>query len=110
MLTDKAAGRRERVVLPDQADRIGISSFFHERHITRNVHMGRTDRDTRDRLVVCTGTAAVLDVLHIVISVADQPLIDHVRRLIADRTVRGVHDRQCCLFHKIQRVHRRFSV
>ena len=110
MLTDKTAGRRERVVLPDQADRIGISSFFHERHITRNVHMGRTDRDTRDRLVVCTGTSAFLDVLHIVIAVADQPLIDHVRRLIADRTVRGIHDGKRRLLHEIQRIHCRFSV
>ena len=110
MLTDKTAGRWERVVLADQANRIGISSFFHERHITRNVHMGRTDRDTGNRLVVGTGTASVPDMLHIVIAVADESLIDHIRRLIADGTVRGVHDGKRCLFHKIQRVHRRFSV
>ena len=110
MLTDKAAGGWERVVLADQADRISISSFFHKRHIARNVHMGRTDRDTGNRLVVGTGTASVPDMLHIVIAVADESLVDHVRRLIADGAVGGIHDRQCCLFHKIQRVHRRFSV
>ena len=110
MLTNKAAGGWERVVLPDQADRVGVSSFFHKRHIARDVHMGRTDRDTGNRLIVGTGTAPVPDVLHIVIAVADESLVDHVRRLIADGAVGGIHDRQCCLFHKIQRVHRRFSV
>ena len=110
MLTDKAAGGRERVVLADQADRISISSFFHKRHIARNVHMGRADRDTGNRLVVGTGTASVPDMLHIVIAVADESLVDHVRRLIADGAVGGIHDRKRCLFHKIQCVHRRFSV
>ena len=65
--------------------------------------------DTGNRLVVGTCTASVPDMLHIVIAVADKSLIDHIRRLIADGAIRGVHDRQCCLFHKIQRVHRRFS-
>ena len=110
MLTDKAAGGRERVVLADQADRIGVSTFFHKGHIARDVHMGRADRDTGNRLVVCTGTAPVPDMLHIVIAVADESLVDHVRRLIADGTVSGVHDGKRCLFHKIQRVHCRFSV
>ena len=110
MLTNKAAGGWERVVLPDQTDRVGVSSFFHKRHIARDVHMGRADRDTRNRLVVGTGTSSVPDMLHIVIAVADESLIYHIRRLIADGAIRGVHDRQCCLFHKIQRVHRRFSV
>ena len=110
MLADKAAGGRERVVLADQTDRIGVSSFFHKRHIARNVHMGRADRDTGNRLVVGTGTASVPDMLHIVIAVADESLVDHVRRLIADGAVGGIHDRKRCLFHKIQCVHRRFSV
>ena len=45
MLTNKAAGGWERVVLADQTDRVGVSSLFHKRHIARDVHMGRTDRD-----------------------------------------------------------------
>ena len=110
MLADKAAGGWERVVLADQTDRVGVSSFFHKRHIARDVHMGRTDRDTGNRLVVGTGTASVPDMLHIVIAVADESLVDHVRRLIADGAIGGVHDRQRRFFHKLQRVHCRFSV
>ena len=110
MLTDKAAGGREWVVLADQADRIGVSSFLHQGHIARDIHVGRTDRDTGNRLVVGTGTATVLNVLHIVVAVADKSLVDHIRRLIADGTVGGVHDRKCRLLHKIQCVHCRFSV
>ena len=110
MFADETAGRREWVVLADQLDGVCIAAFSYQGNITWNVHMGRTDRDTRDRLVVCTGTAAFLDVLHIVIAVADQPLIDHVRRLIADRTVRGIHDGKRRLLHEIQRIHCCFSV
>ena len=72
--------------------------------------MGRADRDTGNRLVVGTGTASVPDMLHIVIAVADESLVDHVRRLIADGAIGGVHDRQRRFFHKLQRVHCRFSV
>ena len=48
--------------------------------------------------------------LHIIISVADQTLINHPCSFIANGTVCGLHNRLGCLLHHIQRLHRSISV
>ena len=61
----EAAGRRERIVLPNQADSILISSLTDKRNVTRNIHMRRTKRYTGYRLVIGTGTTIVLNMAYV---------------------------------------------
>lgn len=88
MFTNKAAGRRERIVLPNQADSILISSLTDKRNVTRNIHMRRTKRYTGYRLVIGTGTTIVLNMAYVIIPITNQSLIYHISRFISDGTVR----------------------
>ena len=68
MLADKTTGSWERVVFADQADGICIAAFPNQGNVTRNVHMSRTQGDTRNRLAVVAGAAALMNVLLIVLA------------------------------------------
>ena len=99
MLANKAACGREWIVFSDQTYGIRIAFLTHERNITRNIYMGRTQCHARNRLVVCTGAAPIADVLLIVLAITDQSFINHSGRLVSDRTVGGLHNRTSSAFH-----------
>ena len=110
MLADKTAGCGERVILPDQPDGVPIPSLAHQRNVPGNVHVCGTQGNTGDGLAVGAGAAAVLDVLHIVVAVADQSLVNHVRGFITDGAVRGFHNGKGGLLHDFQSLHCRVAV
>ena len=105
MLADEAAGGRERIILTDQPDGIRVPPFAHKRHVAGNVHVSRTERHAGHRLVVCTCTASVLNMPHIVVPVTDQSLVHHIGCFIANGTVCGLHDGKGSFFHQIQGFH-----
>lgn len=105
VLADKATGGGERVILPDQADCIRMAAFPHQRDVAGNIHMGRAQGDTGHRLAVSTGTTPHPDVLLVVVAAADQALIDHAGRLMADGTVGGFHDGKGRILHHGQSFH-----
>ena len=101
MFAYEGAGGGEGIVLPDQADGIRISFLPDQGDISRDIHMGRAQGHAGHRLGGHTGTAAVLHMLHILVPVAGQPLIDHIGRLISNGAVGGFHDRQSRLLHQL---------
>ena len=105
MLAYEGAGGGEGIVLPDQADGVRIpalpDSGGYQGDVAGDVHMGRAQGHAGHRLGGHTGTAAVLHMLHILVPVAGQPLIDHIGRLISNGAVGGFHDRQSRLLHQL---------
>ncbi len=61
-------------------------------------------------LIVCTGTAVILNMPYVIVPVSDKSLINHVCGLIADGAVRRFHDGERRLFHDIKRFHRCLAV
>ena len=68
----KAANERQRVILADDLDGIGIAAGLDERNVTGNVDMRRTARDARDAGLAVKATGVLADVvLKIVTETAD---------------------------------------
>ena len=101
MLTDKTAGSGEWIVLANQTDGISITSFPYKGNISRDIHMGRTERNTWDRLFVLAGTSFLADMFFIIFPASDKTLIDHMCGFIPDGTVSAFHDRNSQFFHKV---------
>ena len=110
MFADKTAGSRKRIVFSDQADGVGIAAFSDQSDITRNINFRRTKRYTGNRLMICTCTASLPDMLFIVFTIADQSFVYHVRGFVSDRAIGGIHDGKCKFFHHIQCLQCGFSV
>ena len=59
MLTDHSAGRRQRIVPADHIYSPRVIFFSDQRDISRDIHVRRTEIDTRHLLTDFPGTAAV---------------------------------------------------
>ena len=92
MLADKGTGRRERVVLADELDRILISTGTDKGNITRNIHMCRTQCNTGYRLGQSAGAAVVAHVFLIIIPESLHAPQYHVGGFVADGTVCGIRN------------------
>ena len=63
MLAHQAANERQRVILADDLDGIGIAAGLDERNVTGNVDMRRTARDARDAGLAVKATGVLADVV-----------------------------------------------
>ena len=99
MFADHRAGRRERVILPDEIDGIRVILLSSQRNISRNVHMGRTELDARNLLTDPFRTSLFSDVAFIFLSETLRPFEKRSRRLISDGTVRRVADFLRIFYH-----------
>ena len=72
MLAHQAANERQRVVLADNLDGVGIATGLDERNVTGNVDVRRATRDARDAGLAVKATGVLADVvLKIVAETAD---------------------------------------
>ena len=92
MLADVGAGGGERIVLADKPHRVGAAPLVHQRDVAGNIHAGRTQRHTGDRILQRPQAAVVEDVLLIIVPEALQPHQHQLGGVDADGTVRCVHD------------------
>ena len=92
VLTDIGAGGGEGIVLPDQAHGVGVPALPHQGDISGHVHVGRAGGDTGHRVAQPADTAAVEQVLLVVLPEAPHPAQHHMGGLIADGAVGGVGD------------------
>ena len=106
MLADKGAGRRERVVLTNELDRILIPTGTDKGNITRNIHMCRTQRNAGYRLGQSAGAAVVAHMLLIIIPEALHAPQYHVGGFVADGTVCGIRNGLGGLFNAVNGVER----
>ena len=88
MLADERTGRRERIILADQAHRVGTAPFADERDVARNIHTCRAQRHAGHGLVDVVGAVARLDMGDVFVSEPVQTAQHHPRRFRADGTVR----------------------
>ncbi|EFE12186.1 hypothetical protein CLOM621_07472 [Clostridium sp. M62/1] len=89
MFTHKGAGRREGVVLADQADCVCVAAGGHQSHVAWNVHACRTERHTGNRLIQMVVAAGCFNVAYKVLTEAGQSFKNHIGGLVADGTVSG---------------------
>ena len=92
VLAHIGAGGGERIVLPDQLDRVVVPALPDQRHIAGHIHMGGTGGDARHGVAQAADAAAVEDVLLIVLPEATDALEHHVGPLVADGAVGGIGD------------------
>ena len=92
VLAHIGAGRREGVVLADEAHRVLVPPQADEGHIPGDVHMGRAGGHAGDGVAQAADAAAVEHMLLIVLPEAPHPPQHHVGGLIADGAVGGVGD------------------
>ena len=107
MLADIGTGGRERIVLADELDRVGIPSGADEGDVARDVDMSRTQGDTRHRLGQSARTAVVLDMFDVIVAEALDAAQNHGGGLIADGTVGGIRNGARGLFDPRNGVQRR---
>ena len=106
VLAHAAAHDGQRVVLADEADRIGVATGLHERDVARDVDVGRAAGDARDALVLLE-TAGVL--AHVVLEVVAEAAHGHERHgagLVADGAVARQIDGVRGLFDEVDGLER----
>ena len=110
MLTDIGTGCGERIVLTDQANRIRVASFLHQRDVTGDVHAGGTQRDTGHGVLQTTQAAVMQDMFLIIVPEALQAHQDQIGRVDPDGTIRAVHDDLGGIFDPAQDAYVRLPV
>ena len=63
MLAHQAADERQRVVLADDLDGVGIAACLDERDVPRNVDVRRAARDARDASLAVKAAGVLADVV-----------------------------------------------
>ena len=87
MLAHQTADERQRVVLADDLDGIGIAAGLDQRNVTGNVDVRRAARDARDAGLAVKATGVLADmVLKIIAETADGGEC-HGAGLVADGAV-----------------------
>ena len=66
MLADKTAGCRERIILTDQTNFVGVTPLSGQCNISWDINMCRTKRNARYRLCIVAGTASLTDMFLII--------------------------------------------
>ena len=66
MLADKTAGCRERIILTDQTNCVGVTPLSGQCNISWDINMCRTKRNARYRLCIVAGTASLTDMFLII--------------------------------------------
>ena len=92
VLADVGAGRGERIILSDEAHRVGAAPLAHQRHVAGHVHPGGAEGHAGDGQLQAGKTAAVVHVLFIVVAEALQAIQHQAGRVAADGAVSGVQD------------------
>ena len=92
MLADEGAGRRERVVLADEAHGIGAAALAHQRDIARNIDARGTQRHAGHRLIDMIGAVARRHMGDVLVAEALEPPQHHRGGLPADGAVGGILD------------------
>ena len=105
MLADIGAGRWERVVLPDQAHRIGAAPLVDQSDIAGDIHPRRAQGHAGHRILQISQTAVVLDVLNVVVPEALQSLEHQSGSVVADGTGGGAFDGPRGLLQHLQVLH-----
>ena len=101
MLTDECTGARERIVLTNEAHRVGVALFVDERDIARNIHTCRTQRDTGHRLGQSRDAAMVNHVLNVIFPEALHAVQYHLGRLGTDGAVGRIGNDARSLFDQV---------
>ena len=88
MLADHSTGCRERIIFPDQTHRVLVPVRPHQSDISGNIHMGRAEIDTWNRLLERPCTAVLGHMRDIVLPKSMKTGQKQSRRLGPDSTVR----------------------
>ena len=87
MLAHQAADERQRVVLADDLDGVGIAAGLDQRDVAGNVYVRRAARDARDARLAVKAAGVLADVVLKVIAEATDGRQRHGAGLVADGTV-----------------------
>ena len=87
MLAHQAADERQRVVLADDLDGVGITACLDERDVTRNVDVCRAARDTRDASLAVKAAGVLADVVLKIVAEAANGRERHGAGLVADGAI-----------------------
>ena len=87
MLAHQAADERQRIVLADDLDSIGIAAGLDERNVPGNVDVRRAARDTRNAGLAIKAAGMLTDVVLKVITEATNSCERHGAGLVADGAV-----------------------
>ena len=104
VLADIGAGRREGIVFPDEADRVGIAPLPHQGDITGDIHPGGAQGHAGDRILQAAQAAVAEDVLLIVVPKAVEARQHQLGGVDADGTVCGGHDHLRRVFDQLENV------
>ena len=87
MLAHQTANERQRVVLADDLDGVGITAGLDERNVTGNVDVRRAARDARDAGLAVKATGVLADVVFKVVAEATDSRKCHSTGLVTDGAV-----------------------
>ena len=87
MLAHQAADERQRVVLADDLDGVGIAAGLDERNVTGNVDVRRAARDARDAGLAVKAAGVLADVMLKIVAEATDSRECHGAGLVADGAV-----------------------
>ena len=87
MLAHQAANERQRVILADDLDGIGIAAGLDERNVTGNVDVRRTARDTRDAGLTIKAAGVLANVMLKIVAEAANGRERHGAGLVADGAI-----------------------
>ena len=93
VLADEAADARQRVVLANELDSVGVAAGLDEADVAGDVDVGRAAGDAGDLLGAVEAAAVVADVVFEVVAEAADGDEGHLAGLVADRAVARVIDR-----------------
>ena len=87
MLAHQAADKRQRIVLADDLDGVGIAAGLDERNVPGNVDVRRAARDARDAGLAVKATGVFADVVFKVVAEATDSRKCHSTGLVTDGAV-----------------------
>ena len=110
MLADEAAGSRERIILADELNSVGITASANEGDVAGDVDLCRAQSHAGDRVMDIDRAFALFDVVDIILTEAFEACEHHFGSFEADSAVCAVSNVLRGAFDKVKSVHVGFAV